>query len=438
MLTVHYFLRDSELNQDPDKALAIYYQLEIEGQDRDTALSTRIKIPHKFWWNYKKHKLDAPSISKDGKQQWIMPAYFEADEVNEQLHTIRDTLKDIFKSLQTFSKVTPTYSNIREIFDPKTKKAKEKIIPTFLEVLRKMIVHLKLKKKRVDGTITNYEIREKNITDFLTANYSTKILITEVKHRHIEELQEWMSEQTKPDGSEKFGLDHRNKHATCVKQTLEFAVNKEYLTNLPVSKLGLTYSKEKPPAYLTPELRKSIAKCKAVSVQKVRDVAIFLMHTGFSYVDFLALKSEHLHGACWKKERDKSEIFSLPPLLPEAAEIINKYGSVEALPRIDISDMNKELKHLGDFCNINEDTVGFNLSTSVFRETFASMMENEYMFPRSDIKFMMGHKTERQLKNYSSVMPGRILHGMQKHASTIPNDTLKAYSAFIEELKKAS
>ncbi len=438
MLKVHFFLRDGEKNITPDKALTINYQLEIEGQERDTAISSRIKIPHKFWWNYSKNKLDAPPINKDGKQQWVIPSYYEAEEINERLNQMREVLKDVFKSLQTFSDETPSYHQIRERFDPKTRQAKKIITPKFLEVLNEMIDHLEKKKKRNEGTIRNYRVREKNITQFLKECYSTKILITELKHRHIEQLQEWMSEKKNYDGSQQFGQDHRNKHATCMKQSLEFAVNNEYLQNLPVAKLGLTYSPDKPPAYLALEHRQIIANCAAHSIQKVKDVAVFLMHTGFSYTDYLSLTHEHLQGACWKKQRDKSEVFSLPPLLPQAAAVIRKYGSIEALPKMDLSDMNKALKHLGDFCNINEKTVGFNLSTSVFRETFASMMENEFMFPRNTIKFLMGHKTEKQLKNYSSVQTGRILHELQKHTLTIQNQVLKEYSDFIEEFKKAS
>lgn len=438
MLQVHFFLRDGETNPNPDKPLVIYYQMELEGHDRDTAQSTRIKIPHKFWWSYKKNKLDAPGISKDGRQQWVIPSYFEAVEINERLHKVRETLKEISNSLQAIGDDEISYKLIRERFDPATKTIRKKKVPTFLEVLKQYIEHQKTVKKRSDGTITNYGIREKNITTFLTELYKPGILINEVKYKHIASLLKWMADQKEDDGTEKFGNDYRNKHATCIKSVLDYAVNAQYIPHNPIGKLDLEYDQEKPPAYLTPELRQKIMDCNAKSVEKVKHMALFLMHTGFSFVDYTDLQDEHLLGACWKKERGKSGIYALPPLLPEAAEILKIYdNNVDKLPRMDLSDFNKELKHLGSFTGITEETVGFDLSSSVFRETFASMMENEYMFPRSTIKFMMGHKTERQLKNYSTVMPGRIMHELHANIAKKKTPILKAYSKFWNDLKNA-
>lgn len=439
MLQVHFFLRDGETNLNPEKPLVIYYQMDLYGHDRDTAQSTRIKIPHKFWWAYKKNKLDAPDISKDGRQQWVISSYFESIEINERLHKMREVLKEISNSLQAIGDDEINYKLIRERFDPTTKTIRKKRVPTFLEVLKQYVEHQKSVKKRSEGTITNYGIREKNITSFLTEQYRPGILINEVKYKHIASLLRWMTEQKEPDGSDKFGNDHRNKHATFIKSVLDYAVNAQYLTHNSIGKLDLEYEQEKPPAYLTADLRKKLAECDIKSVEKVKRMALFLMHTGFSFVDYCDLREEHLLGACWKKERGKSGIYSLPPLLPEAADILKVYGNrIENLPRMDLSDFNKELKHLGSFTGITEETVGFDLSSSVFRETFASMMENEYMFPRSTIKFMMGHKTERQLKNYSTVMPGRIMHEMHANISKKKTPILKAYSKFWNSLKTAS
>jgi integrase len=95
--------------------------------------------------------------------------------------------------------------------------------------------------------------------------------------------------------------------------------------------------------------------------------------------------------------------------------VITKYQGIKNLPRPDISDLNKTLKILGEVCQ-----APFSLSTSTFRETFSSMMENEYMVPDRLLMFMMGHTNPRQLRNYSTVMPARILHELKKNDVVIP------------------
>lgn len=437
MLHVHFFLRDGETNTEPTKSLVIYYQLEIEGQLRDSPKSTKLKIPHRYWWNHPKNKLKALPISKEGKFQWIMKPFEDAEEINIRLQEIRETFKEIFQSLQTFYDEIPTYQKIYENFNPANRKKRVLLTPTFMKVIDETIKDREDEKKIKKSTKNTYRTRRNNIATFFKIHYSEQILVTEIKYRHVKELQKWMLTVKNEDDTPKFGIDHINKHATLMKQALDFALNQEYIQHLAIAKLNLCYSKPKPPNYLNAQWRERIEKCDAHSVEKVRDVAIFLMYTGFSHTDYMSLRNADLHGACFKKQRNKSSIYSLPPLLPQAKAIIDKYGSIEKIPRFDISDLNKEFKHLGDFCGINAETVGFNLSTSDFRETFGSMMENEFMLPRSIIKFMMGHTNEKQLTNYSSVMPTRILYELEKHWKDIDNEALKEYSKFIEEFRKA-
>ncbi len=44
----------------------------------------------------------------------------------------------------------------------------------------------------------------------------------------------------------------------------------------------------------------------------------------------------------------------------------------------------------------------------------SNMMENEYMVETRTLMFMMEHTNERQLTNYSAVMPARILYELRK------------------------
>lgn len=403
MLTVHFYLRDGETTTNPDKPLVIQIQLEIEGQKRDNAFSSHIKIAKRFWWSHEA-KERFPQLDSDGSPIWVNLKYFEARAINKALNERRQVLKDIAESLQIIDDEPITYTAIRERFDAKTGKKKVKPIKLFTDVMEETIKYQKEVKKLEESTLFTYRTRRQNIEAWLKAEKLLRLVVSDVRYKHFMMLESWLVSQVK-NGKPVFGQDHRNKHQTFMKQILEFALKKDYISSMPVTKLDLTYSDPKEPCYIEPIYREKIMNCQLPAFERTKDVAVFLMYTGFSYVDFRVLKSSDLKDGCWKKQRRKSSIYSLPPILPEAMRIIEKYGSVEGIPKPDMSDLNKELKYLGDVCGINEQTVGFTLSTSVFRETFASMMENELGYKRSEIKFMMGHTSERQLRNYSEMQP---------------------------------
>lgn len=391
MLKVKFFLRNAE-SATPEKQCTIYCQLEIEGQTRSTPFTTHLQLPAKHW--------QAGQISKD---------YFMADILTAKLEQITRHLHEHYIALAHMGETIDYQVLKNSILDKKKKKAEPK---PFIDVALEAFEFRKKKKKLTPNTIKTYKTRLKNIDEWLAMLKLQKIKITDIKYRHIEDLMSFL------EAKQCMAIDHINKHAIFVKQTLEYAVNAEYLTHSPVSKLNLTFSPEKDPNYLEYDQRYLIINNKSKALEKCRDIAIFLMYTGFSYTDYLTLTDRHLvaskEGLGFKKQRNKSNVFSLPPLLPEAKAIIEKYGQISALPRPDLSDLNKELKFLGEACGITADTVGFKLSTSVFRETFASMMENEYMMQTRTIMFMIGHTTTRQLNKYSKLKPARIIHEMKK------------------------
>lgn len=420
---VLFFLRGKETAK-PDDRCSIYAQVECNGE-RSTAFSIKIKIPIKYW---QVKDYDRKSkIKRSNSEEPVSKSYYLSESVNEQIRRIRkaaQTAKNILEGLD--EEITP--AAIKEVIT-----AKKKIIPgkQFIDILDELRIVLSSKRKK--NTMTNYRTRRNNISEFLLARNEGKLLVSQFRFEHFEALQLWMGEQKNDDGTPRWGTNTINKHMTLVNQVLEYAINKEYLKANPIGRMDLEYDPTKPPQYLEQEARKRIHDCTIKSLEKERDVAIFLTYTGLSYTDYLSLEDEHLYrlpaGEYFiKKPRDKSEVYSIIPLLKQAHSIISKYGSIKKLPKLDISDFNKALKILGEVCKSP-----FSLSTSTFRETFTSMMENEFMIPDRLIMFMVGHTNPRQLRNYSAVMPARILHDLKKNDIVIPFNL-----DVFEELIKAS
>jgi integrase len=397
MLKVHFFLRNAVSASNSTKC-SIYCQIEIVGQKRDTPYSTGIRIEKKYWM-----------------QGRVKNTHHLSQYYNDMLEEIERGWCSIYPSLAhkhgtvTYGLLKKQHHNTKNFIN-ETK--------TLIACMNELI--LAHTPKITANTLKTYHTRQRNITEYLKKSGLTNILISEVKYSFVKNLMSYLEKKNT------MAIDHINKHAVFIKQILDYAVNLEYLTTNPITRLHLRYSPIKPPKYLNQDLRKQLSSVNLPSLEKTKDIAIFLMHTGFSYTDYLSLNSSHLiaspEGLCFKKARDKSNVFSLPPLLKEAEQIIIKYKSIENLPKFNLADINKKLKILGDIAGINTETVGFNLSTSVFRETFSSMMENEYLLPTRTIMFMMGHTNARQLNNYSSVMPQKILREIKSNALQYPKD----------------
>lgn len=400
-MEVRFFLRGKESARSNEQC-AIYAQIEVAGYKRGTAFSINLKIPPRYW-------------QPDDADSPVNPSYYRAAHINAKLREMRTTLAD-YQTALTVMQQECSPNTLKQLWQNGGFKAKP--TPSLLDTLSQLI-QSKRSKGRKEATLTTYQTRRQNIESFLKEKYSLNLLVSEVKYRHCERLEEWMFAQTL-DGKPRFCRNNINKHITLINQILDFAVNEEYITHNPIGRLDLTYDKAKPPVYLLPDQRQRLINCPIKSLEKEKDVAVFLFSTGLSYTDFLSLSDYHLlrvpSGEMFiKKQRDKSEIYSIIPLLRDAFAIIQKYGSVESIPRPDISDLNKDLKVLAEVTNIE-----YRLSTSDFRDTFACMMENEYMVETRTLMFMMGHTNERQLTNYSAVMPARILYELKKQQ---PNPT---------------
>lgn len=374
----------------------VYCQLALDNEQRDTPFSLRITVPAKYW-------------QPECTGQWVKEEYFLSEKINTQLKGVMTSFDDIINLLRLSDK-NITYKSVRECFDISNLamiQSKKKEAPLLLDIYDEMVKETRKQKQWRDRTHETYITRRSNIVAFLTERKLLKIKINEVRYKFFREFETWLIEK---------GLcrNYANKILVAAKKTLSYAVNEEYIEYMTVGKLGLTYDAPKPPSYLLPLYRHKIIAYDGAAHEQIRDVAVFLMYTGFSWVDYASLKEQHLvDGVGWKKSRNKSSIFSLPPLLPQAQKIISKYGGVEQLPQMHLDTFNEKIKLLGDEVGVTEELTGFVLSSSVFRDTFCSMMENERCADLRTVMAMMGHTNTKQVRNYSSVTPDRIRHELE-------------------------
>lgn len=140
-----------------------------------------------------------------------------------------------------------------------------------------------------------------------------------------------------------------------------------------------------------------------------------LLLCGIHYQDVYALRPSHItkvgsKGERWlQKDRGKTKVLEMVPLLPVAEEIIARYAYHPycrikncLLPINSNARYNNYLKELAVICDIDRE-----LNTHLARHTFADMMLNNGV-PIEDVARMLGHKNIRTTQRYTRVGKERI------------------------------
>lgn len=153
---------------------------------------------------------------------------------------------------------------------------------------------------------------------------------------------------------------------------------------------------------------------------KVRDVFIFQIYTGLSYIDMYELTEDNIQigidGGRWiVTNRKKTGVRSSIPLLPRATEIVEKYkvdpyclAYKKLLPVCTNQRMNGYLKELADICEIKK-----NLTTHLARHTFATTITLTNGVPIETVSKMLGHSDLRTTQIYSKVIDRKIADDMR-------------------------
>jgi len=153
---------------------------------------------------------------------------------------------------------------------------------------------------------------------------------------------------------------------------------------------------------------------------KVRDVFIFQIYTGLSYIDMAELTEDNIEigidGKRWIViNRKKTGIRSSIPILPRAQEILDKYkidplciSEHKILPVYCNQRMNGYLKEIADICGIAKI-----LTTHLGRHTFSTTVTLSHGVPIETVSKMLGHTNLKTTQIYSKVVDRKIADDMR-------------------------
>lgn len=104
-------------------------------------------------------------------------------------------------------------------------------------------------------------------------------------------------------------------------------------------------------------------------LSNVRDLFLFQCHTGLSFCDMCTLSRDDIDGDMIMKNRKKTDVKSVIPILPEARRILEKYNY--ELPTLSNQKYNSYLAEIKDICNIDK-----KITSHLSRHTFATILIN--------------------------------------------------------------
>ncbi|MNX96626.1 site-specific tyrosine recombinase XerC [compost metagenome] len=225
-----------------------------------------------------------------------------------------------------------------------------------------------------------------------------------------------------------------------IKQLINIAVDKSIITKNPCEKFKTSGGEKEVLPLELDEVMKIYSKEMPIDrLEEVRDVYIFQCFTGFAYIDLFNLTEEHLsyvglEQEPWLiKERGKTSVTEMVPLLPVVLEIIEKYknhpycqNTGKLMPINSNSNYNAYLKEIAAICGIKRV-----LKTHLARHTFADIMLNVCNIPMEDVSKMLGHKSLRTTTRYCRVRKERISTNMKNARNLLFNSDGKLNLSYV-------
>lgn len=266
-------------------------------------------------------------------------------------------------------------------------------------------------------TTNKYHRLLRYMTEYVAAKYKQDdISLSQVTYEYIDGLNTFIQTNYKCRNNGAINL------LCCLKNFILYAVRNEWIEKNPFQYYKMRIDKTNVKVPLTKgELYILIAKpMPNERLDRVRDVFCFCCLTGLAFTDAHNLCREHLlvddSGVSWiDKDRDKTGVPSLIPLLPFPMTILKKYENSpelkmkgQLLPVPSNQKMNGYLKELADICGINK-----NLTTHLARHTFATLAI-EYGMPIDIIAKVLGHRNVSMTRHYARISRENISREMMR------------------------
>lgn len=295
-----------------------------------------------------------------------------------------------------------------------TEKRSKETLKQWNSTRTKLIEYLTYKKTKIKPFISRKQQRSKTQqAEYIKDGKQYDVTLTDIQPVFAEEFYLYLT----VDRSHKLQHAAANKQIKNTKQVFTYAVSKGQLSINPLAYYRTADADSEVIPLAENEVQALINATGLVErIEKIKDCFIVQIFTGFAFQDLKALTLENIYkepttGVYFLcRERGKTGIDEMVPILPEVKHVIDKYAldpecraKGVLFPVPSNTCYNQYLKELQVHSKII-----IKLTSHLGRHTFADRMLNLYGFSLEIVSRMLGHKSIRTTQHYCKVSLKRI------------------------------
>ena len=276
------------------------------------------------------------------------------------------------------------------------------------------------KKNLRTSTFIDYHVTKKHLLNFIRIKYHVSDYdLAAVDKAFVYEFYAYLQGYRR-EGDTVCAVNGALKHIQRFKKVMNVALQNEWISRNPVCLLNAKKTKVER-GFLSEKELKSLEEVPLpANLSIVRDVFIFAVYTGLSYVDIENLTNENINVGIDKSlwlhyKRVKTGVRVSLPLLEPALEIINRYDTYHKggkknqplFPYVSNQIMNRYLKKVAKLAGV-EDRVTYHVA----RHTFATTITLQHEIPLETVSKMLGHTKITTTQVYARVVDTKVMRDM--------------------------
>ncbi|MCM0275920.1 site-specific integrase [Bacteroides fragilis] len=272
------------------------------------------------------------------------------------------------------------------------------------------------------STMTLYNVTRDHVAKFMRIRYSRVDMdIRKVKRDFAIEFFAYLQGYKRPMGETACQNNTAIKHMQRIGHVFNMAFENEWIDKNPFVRFHMqTRATER--GFLDMKEVERVQALRNLTPKQIiiRDMFIFSVYTGISFIDICNLKADNVHlgidGEQWLiYKRMKTDIRCMIPLLEPAEEILTRYQNaseyIKGNPLLPIptnQECNRALKVIASLANIHK-----NVTFHMARHTFATTITLSNNVPIESVSAMMGHANMATTQIYAKVVGEKISRDTQ-------------------------